>query len=147
MMIKQPNHSILKFVKSALLLGLLGMCQSVVAQNLQFGKTKFIDSKADTVPAGKVWKIESFVYSQSIATCPTTATSVNISDSIILNGRNMMVRAQRFSGFYQAWSNHTWGPEFFLWEQKTPMWLPTGTTIAAGRGVMYISVLEFKESP
>ncbi len=128
-------------------MGLLVVSQNLVAQNLQFGKTKFIDSKTDTVPAGKVWKIESFVYSQSIAVCPTSNTSLNISDSIILNGRNLMVRAQRFSGLHQAWSNHTWGPEFFLWEQKTPMWLPTGTTIAAGRGVMYISVLEFKESP
>ncbi len=141
------RNSILILLKSALLMGLLVVSQNLVAQNLQFGKTKFIDSKTDTVPAGKVWKIESFVYSQSIAVCPTSNTSLNISDSIILNGRNLMVRAQRFSGLHQAWSNHTWGPEFFLWEQKTPMWLPTGTTIAAGRGVMYISVLEFKESP
>jgi hypothetical protein len=144
---KPMRNSILILLKSALLMGLLVVSQNLVAQNLQFGKTKFIDSKTDTVPAGKVWKIESFVYSQSIAVCPTSNTSLNISDSIILNGRNLMVRAQRFSGLHQAWSNHTWGPEFFLWEQKTPMWLPTGTTIAAGRGVMYISVLEFKESP
>jgi hypothetical protein len=134
-------------IKIILLVGLMYANNVAIAQNLQFGKTKFIDTKTDTVPAGKVWKIETFAYSQSIANCPTSGTSVNISDSIVLNGKNMMVRAQRFSGLHQAWSNHTWGPEFFLWEQKTPMWLPSGTTIAAGRGVMYISVLEFKEAP
>ncbi len=119
------------------------------AQNLQFGTTKLIDSKSDTVPAGKIWKIECFVYSQPIAQCPNSgAPKVNISDSIILNGKPMMVRAQRFSAMYEnTWDDYGWNTEFFLWEQKTPMWLPAGSTLSVGSGVRYISVLEFKESP
>jgi hypothetical protein len=118
------------------------------AQNLQFGKTKLIDTKTDTVPKGKIWKMEGFVYSQAIVNCPTSGTTLNISDSIVFNGNKMMVRAQRFSGLFEnSWDNYAWAPEFFLWEQKTPLWLPAGTTLAAGRGVMYISILEFNEAP
>jgi hypothetical protein len=88
------------------------------------------------------------VYSQAIVNCPTSGTTLNISDSIVFNGNKMMVRAQRFSGLFEySWDNYAWAPEFFLWEQKTPLWLPAGTTLAAGRGVMYISILEFNEAP
>lgn len=117
-------------------------------QNLQFGKTKLVDSKTDTVPAGKIWKIESFVYSKTLADCPGSGATVNISDSIVLNGNKLSVRAQRFAGLvdWRNW-NTSPSPEFLVWEQKTPMWLPSGTTLAAGRGVLYISVLEFKDVP
>jgi hypothetical protein len=148
MMIKQLQYSISNFIKSALMLGLLGMCQSLVAQNLQFGKTKLIESKTDTVPKGKVWKVESFIYSKTVTDCPTGASSVNISDSIAINGNKLAVRVQRFSGLHDNWRyGYGWSPEFFLWEQKTPMWFPAGTTLATGRGVLYISVLEFNDIP
>jgi hypothetical protein len=148
MMIKQLQYSTSNFIKSALMLGLLGMCQSLVAQNLQFGKTKLIESKTDTVPKGKVWKVESFIYSKTVTDCPTGASSVNISDSIAINGNKLAVRVQRFSGLHDNWRyGYGWSPEFFLWEQKTPMWFPAGTTLATGRGVLYISVLEFNDIP
>ena len=148
MMIKQLQYSISNFIKSALMLGLLGMCQSLVAQNLQFGKTKLIESKTDTVPKGKVWKVESFIYSKTVTDCPTGASSINISDSIAINGNKLAVRVQRFSGLHDNWRyGYGWSPEFFLWEQKTPMWFPAGTTLATGRGVLYISVLEFNDIP
>jgi hypothetical protein len=118
------------------------------SQNLQFGKTKLIESKTDTVPAGKVWKVESFIYSKTVTDCPTGASSINISDSIAINGNKLAVRVQRFSGLHDNWRyGYGWSPEFFLWEQKTPMWFPAGTTLATGRGVLYISVLEFNDIP
>lgn len=132
------------------LLGLLVWLFRADAQNLQFGKSKLIDTKTDTVPAGKVWKVESFMYSKSISDCPTNTIPVNITDSITVNGHKMAVRAQRFVGTivnYYVNATAASSPEFIIWEQKTPMWLPAGTTIAAGRGVLYINVLEFKETP
>jgi hypothetical protein len=136
-----------QYLKSVMLM-LIG-CQAglLSAQNLQFGLTKLVGSKQDTVPSGKIWKIESFVYSRTLADCPGGSTSINLSDSIVLNGFNTAVRAQRFAGLWHPWRSDTYGPEFFLWEQKTPMWLPSGTTLAAGTGVRYISILEFKETP
>jgi hypothetical protein len=131
---------------TVLVLMLSGM--ALKGQNLQFGKTKLIESKTDTVPAGKVWKVESFIFSKTAPDCPTGASNVNISDSIAINGNKLAVRVQRFSGLHDNWRyGYAWSPEFFLWEQKTPMWLPSGTTLAAGRGVLYISVLEFNDVP
>jgi len=138
---------------SYLLIVILATCgytHQVGAQNLQFGKSKLIDSKTDTVPVGKVWKVESFMFSKAITDCPTNTTPVNITDSIVLNGNKMPVRAQRFVGTivnYYLSATAASSPEFIIWEQKTPMWLPAKTTLSAGRGVLYINVLEFNETP
>jgi hypothetical protein len=116
------------------------------AQNLQYGKAKLIDSKVDTVPAGRAWKLEGFVFTNSIANCPSSSTEVNITDSILLNGNNFAVRAQRFFGPTYT-SRGSTAPTYLIWKQETPLWLPAGTTLAAGRGVSYINIIEFKESP
>jgi hypothetical protein len=117
------------------------------AQNLEFVDARMVDSKTDTVPTGRIWKVESIVYSQGVTHCPTSSNYINISDSIMLDGKGTMVRAQRFSGLHPGWSSQAFSPEFIVWEQKLPMWLPSGTRVAAGRGVMYLSVLEFKKTP
>jgi len=142
------SRCLMHFISCVILLWFAETGNRLCAQNLQFGKTKLIDSKTDTVPVGKVWKIENFTYSKSLANCPTGGSTVNITDSIVLNGNKMAVRAQRFSGVedLRGWGTSL-APEYLLWEQKTPLWLPAGTTLSAGRGVLYISVLEFKEAP
>lgn len=117
------------------------------AQNLEFVNARFVEAKTDTVPTGRVWKVESIIYEQGVTHCPTSSNYINISDSINLNGKGMMVRAQRFSGLHPGWSSQAFSPEFIVWEQKLPMWLPSQTTIAVGRGVRYLSVLEFKKTP
>ena len=140
--------NLMRLFGCVILLFVVGSGTRLSAQNLQFGRTKLIDSKTDTVPTGKIWKIENFTYSKSLANCPTGGATVNITDSIVLNGNKMAVRAQRFSGVedLRGWSTSL-APEYLLWEQRTPLWLPAGTTLSAGRGVLYISVLEFKEAP
>ena len=149
-MFKNKQNTIImqKIYKAIMLLTGLFLVGSAYSQNLQFGKTRLIGSKTDTVPTGTVWKVETIIYKQGIVTCPTSGVSINISDSIALDGTKMMVRAQRFSGLYE---NTTYrfahAPEFLVWEQKLPMWLPAGSTLAAGRGVFYLSVLEFNETP
>jgi hypothetical protein len=127
------------------LLSLIGSIE-VNAQNLQFGKCKLIDSKTDTVPSGRAWKVEGFVFTNSIANCPSSSTELNITDSIILNGSNFSVRAQRFFGPTYT-SRGSTAPTYLIWKQETPLWLPAGTTLAAGRGVSYINVIEFKDVP
>jgi hypothetical protein len=116
------------------------------SQNLQYGKSKLIDSKVDTVPSGRAWKVEGFIFSNTMANCPGSYSVVNIDDSIVLNGHRMAVRTQRMYGP----SSNSWGaisPQYILWQQTTPMWLPAGATLSAGRGVKFINVIEFKEVP
>lgn len=128
-----------------LLFAILGI-SNLSAQNLQYGKAKLIDSKTDTVPSGRSWKLEGFVFNHTIANCPSTHSTVNVDDSIVLNGHKMAVRSQRFYG--ATWnSGGAVSPQYFLWKQDIPMWLPAGSTLAAGRGVKFINVIEFKEVP
>lgn len=123
---------------------------SVKAQgNLQFSQIKMI-STLDTVPNGKVWKVESIVYSQSIPNY--NGNSINQDEIISINGQNVSVRSSRymsgtnwFSGPY-GWMNHPVA-EFITWEQKLPMWLPAGTTINVGAGVQYINAIEYNIVP
>jgi hypothetical protein len=116
------------------------------AQNLQYGKAKLIDSKVDTVPTGRAWKLEGFVFSNTISNCPGSWTTINIDDSIVLNGHKMAVRSQRLYGSSSN-SSGALSPEYIIWKQETPMWLPAGSTLSAGRGVKFINVIEFKEVP
>ncbi len=112
------------------------MCSSIVvsAQNsLGFSQVKLINS-LDTVPLGKVWKIEGFVYSEPIGATNQTA-------SISINGISVAVRTCRYlTGTGSA-------PTYEIWEQKTPIWLPSNSILNIGWGVAYISILEFEIDP
>ncbi len=112
----------------------------VEAQNLSFSNPRLIES-ADTVPVGKTYKVESFVFSREIPWLQAGNSwpyqSVQ-DDFILLNGVNVAVRSCRLGGAH-------WASE--VWEQKLPIWLPSGTIIAPLTGVRYINILEFSSIP
>jgi len=112
----------------------------VEAQNLSFSNPRLIES-ADTVPVGKTYKVESFVFSREIPWLPTGTSwpyqSVQ-DDFILLNGINVAVRSCRLGTAH-------WASE--VWEQKLPIWLPSGTIIAPSTGVRFINILEFSQNP
>jgi hypothetical protein len=130
---------LLKLHHLFLLLFILSISQ-VEAQNLSFSNPKLIES-ADTVPVGKTYKVESFVFSREI---PLLATSgswpyQNVQDDfILLNGINVAVRSCRLGAGSLASE---------VWEQKLPIWLPSGTIIAPSTGVRYINIVEFTLNP
>lgn len=130
---------LLKLHHLFLLLFIFSISQ-VEAQNLSFSNPKLIES-ADTVPVGKTYKVESFVFSREI---PLLATSSswpyqNVQDDfILLNGINVAVRSCRMGGAH--WAS-------VVWEQKLPIWLPSGTIIAPSTGVRYINIVEFTLNP
>ena len=98
-------------------------------QNLEFNQVLLINS-LDTVPQGKVWKVQS-----ALSEC-----SSNCNATILINGYSI-----------HTYSYHTGVPNN---SQKTaaahnptnfPIWLPSGTTLNISNGVKYISVIEFNE--
>jgi len=119
---------------------LLGKAQG----NLQFSQAKLVNT-IDTVPSGKVWKIESIIYSSSIVDAAGQfgigCNSNSLSDNIIINGNSVTVRKSSSA----ACSNN--GATALLWEQKLPIWLNQGNTISSSSGVLYINVLEFNIAP
>ena len=129
---------LLKLYHLFLLILILSISQ-VEAQNLSFSNPKLIES-ADTVPVGKTYKVESFVFSREIPWLPLSSSwpYQNVQDDfILLNSNNVSVRSVRLG------SNG--GTQ--LWEQKLPIWLPSGTIIAPSTGVRYINIIEFSSIP
>jgi hypothetical protein len=130
---------LLKLHHLFLLLFIFSISQ-VEAQNLSFSNPKLIES-ADTVPVGKTYKVESFVFSSEIPLLATSNSSPyqNVQDDfILLNGINVAVRSCRMGGSH--WTS-------VVWEQKLPIWLPSGTIIAPSTGVRYINIVEFTLNP
>jgi hypothetical protein len=124
----------------------------VKSQNLQFSQVKLINT-LETVPAGKVWKIEGFMYNQSIPLTPVVQGNgyapqvYNQDEKIIINNLVHDVRSTRFIGIGWMGGSYSTGPALYNWEQKLPIWLPAGSTLDISTGVAYINVIEFTIIP
>jgi hypothetical protein len=106
---------------------------------LAFSQTLLINNAPQTVPANKVWKVESFL--------PTTVKVT----STFPTAFNMLVNGSAFPVGHSAFGN-TSGNNAEAWSSSMvnssfPFWLPAGTTLAAGSGIGLISVIEFSIIP
>jgi hypothetical protein len=108
------------------------------AQTLQFSRILLVDAQVATVPNGAVWKVNSLV--------PNSAHSSGSSPSvysIVLNGQSSPLG---HSGFGTSTSANSFALSS-MQAQTLPMWLPSGTTLAAGSGTRVLSVTEFLVIP
>ncbi len=110
--------------------------------NLQFNQVKLLNA-SETVPNGKVWKVENIVYSTEVVSATAwgslgySGTTANEQvNKIILNGNQITVRKSSS----QAGNSNA---NSVTWEMAYPLWLSSGTVIAPGTGVLYINVVEF----
>jgi len=141
----------MKTTYSFLLLALLG--NGLLAQpSLEFSQVRLITAE-ETVPTGKVWKVEAALgpatsVQQNSSTLSTTP-SLPSSHIILVNGSTVSVLAHGFlgnsvsAGGSTTTSNYrlvTVGKEFCT---SFPFWLPEGATLEAGSNVNSISVIEF----
>ena len=114
--------------------------------NLQFNQVKLVSSQ-ETVPAGKVWKVENATYNGGAPFCISSGTNTNCGNSnnlsyiayvgIMSYNINSQVNyiINTFTNNGGASAGNT-GPPF-------PFWLPASSTLAAGTNMRYLSVLEF----
>ena len=111
----------------------LAFALSSNAQNqLTFNQVLLVPltSQGDTVPQGKVWKVESALFYQAMSTSSPTSSytyfkvdAENVSVSGTMNNNN--------GGSYSYVSN------------IFPVWLPEGTIVAEGNVSMKLSIIEF----
>ena len=105
--------------------------------NLQFNQPILITNVLSTVPAGKVWKIESFT--------PSSAYQVHggnpIAFQITINGDNRIVGMPAGLNYNYNSGSHS------AVIHSLPIWLPAGSTLVSGTGVSMISVIEFNLVP
>jgi hypothetical protein len=130
-----------KFLYKLLLLPLLLITVLVSGQpyTLQFNQAKLVGT-VETVPSGKVWKVEGFLPSTRLTTAvctgSTSCTSSSTENTIIVDGTTVYLASSNASG-------HTYGYNSVAAVMNNVFWLPAGTTLAAGTGVFRVSVLEF----
>lgn len=104
--------------------------------NLQFNQVKLVTT-AQTVPAGKVWKVESCTYNgASTFVLNQVNQQIYALMSIVVNGVVIPVSIY-VGGSSSSFSN----------AQTFPMWLPAGSTIATGTNAAFVSVIEFNVVP
>lgn len=115
--------------------------KSASAQSLTFSRVLLVDVNQQTVPAGKVWKVESILGQRTVS----TNTTMHASHDILINGtvinftNDLSVSRGTGLGVTVGASAES--------VSMVPFWLPPGATLAASGNVSFISVIEFTVVP
>ena len=130
------------FLFTFLILSTLASAQG----NLQFNQVKLVTS-LETVPVGKVWKIESVIYNIPFTASGYQSTnggcnSPNYYESTAIEIAGTPTKVGQ--GTQPAsYSNLTYTHSYTM----LPLWIPAGTTLSGGTCLNKVSVIEFNIIP
>jgi hypothetical protein len=134
-MFTNTNNNIFKMSKKIIIT--LSICLAFAltsnAQNqLTFNQVLLVPltTLGDTVPQGKVWKVESSV--SELTNSGETSFFVNNNKCTITKS----ISTQGYNGGAYGYASSTVNPIF-------PMWLPSGTIVTSGSYVSALSIIEF----
>jgi hypothetical protein len=133
------------FSRSFVLIVVVAFTTNTMAQSLAFSQVKLVTAQ-ETVPAGKVWKVESVIYnipeaSPSIQSSSGSCTSGNYNmASITIDGIPTKVGNGSMPTSY---SNANYINTYTM----LPVWLPEGKTLSGGSCLNKVSVIEFTIVP
>lgn len=114
------------------------------AQSLSFSQVKLV-STIQTVPQNKVWKVENILPSVRPTTTNFSGQSA-VDFTLLINGLTVYYLSTESRGNLQG--NGTTGiTAVSAGIGDSPIWLPAGTTLAAGNNLHGISVIEFNVVP
>jgi hypothetical protein len=116
--------------------------------SLGFNQVLLIDNTEQTVPPGKVWKVEGVAGSRVTQYNYASNNNSNFSpaqNQILINGQAISAIHAVGTGAGTGTGSGTVYSGFSYAASPTsfPLWLPAGTTLAASTNVTYISVIEF----
>lgn len=131
--------------------------------NLQFSQVKLVTTQ-ETVPAGKVWKVESALsgeerYPTSGSTLPSNSRFILVNgSSVCVHEEHVATTGVGFNGCCGGgfWMNNVGMAvnsttpvlvQVTAQPTKLPLWLPLGSTLSIGTKVSSISVVEFNIIP
>jgi hypothetical protein len=111
--------------------------------NLQFNQVKLVTT-SETVPAGKVWKIENILPGVR----PTTTSWGNSTLDFTININNQTVYYLSSESKGSLYGNGQTGiSSISVGIGNAPIWLPAGAILSAGTNVLSVNVLEFNLVP
>ena len=110
---------------------------------LKYNQTLLVGAQ-QTVPSGRVWKVESVLTSSGLTSGISVSTSQIVSNyaTILVDGTPIYVEGviyTNYSSYGKAMTD--------LQPTRLPLWLPANTTLEASANVAKISVVEFIEVP
>ena len=125
---------------------LVSIQTSFAQGNLQFNQVKLV-STIETVPAGKVWKIESVIYNipsemSSYQTSGSLSCGVNTFWNFAIEVAGVPTKTGQGVGSLQL-SNISYTQGY----TELPIWLPGGATLSGGPCLNKVSILEFNIIP
>jgi hypothetical protein len=114
--------------------------------SLQFNQVKLVTT-AQTVPANKVWKVESVIFPIPADDPPfvnsgSTGCSFNTRRNYAISIDGTLTKVGNLAS---AFTNGSW--EYFFMTTTLPVWLPAGATLSGGPCNNKISVIEFNIVP
>lgn len=145
----------------ALFLSFSFMPSASAQSTLQFSNILLVTT-VQTVPSGKVWKIENILPSARLADANTLWDGTTLVDGItnldkiiVVNAQNVIVHSssattsvqEQYTSTTSAIRSSNSGYGFANGILSGPIWLPSGTTLAASTGVYAVSVVEFAVAP
>jgi hypothetical protein len=144
-------------MKKVFLFSLLSLCSllfvpcSTAQGNLQFNQVKLV-STVETVPTGKVWKVESATYAGGSIFCvgggPTGGTVYcTLSSNALQNYSVIGIMSYSINGQPNYISDIVYSNSISAQLSPFPFWLPASSTLAVGTSMRYLSVIEFNIIP
>lgn len=109
--------------------------------NLQFNQVVTVNATSLTVPAGKVWKVESFLQSQVAYDANYSAGCINANyhRPLVINNNNYY--------FFGNMATASSGANYITTGNKLPIWLKAGDQIRTVCSSDFASVIEFNIVP
>ncbi len=129
-------------MKTFLFVVVLFLLGSVKAQgNLQFNQVVTVSITTMTVPAGKVWKVESYSESEVTFNSNYSAGCVNVNyhRPLVINNNNYY--------FFGNMATASSGANYISTGNKLPIWLKSGDQIRTVCSSDFASVIEFNIVP
>ena len=111
--------------------------------NLQFNQVKLV-STVETVPVGKIWKVENIL--PSVRPTTTSWGNATLDFTILVNGQTVYYLSAESKGSLYG-NGQTGITSMSAGIGASPIWLPAGTTLATGQNILSLSVVEFNIVP
>ena len=123
---------------------LLGFPICIQAQSLTYSQVKLVSS-VETVPANKVWKINNVLPTAGLTDAGTHISGSSRHFTVLINGQTIFVMSTSWIGRWNSSESGVATNSQSIGD--SPIWLPSGTTLAVGSNLYAISVTEFNVVP
>ena len=116
----------------------------LTGQSLTFSQVKLV-STVETVPANTVWKINNVLPTAGLTDAGTPISGSSRHFTVLINGQTIYWMSASWIGRWNAYESGVATNSQSIGD--SPIWLPSGTSLAIGSNIHAISITEFNVIP